>query len=381
MTALANLIARAAAAILPRHLKGWGQAMRDEVAGIEGREAARYALGCLGCALREAAYHHFILPFAPPQATEDSIGGRGTQQMDTTNGLLDHPRRVALACGAAATCAGLGYMGLGGAPLRYLAMNGGAFVLGTLILGGVLATMRGARLSAGAVSVVLAFTLLGTALFGMSVNGAARWVAIGGISIQPSLILLPVLVVGFARNRDGLSALAMLIATAAMAAQPDRAMAGALLAGLAGLALVRRERAVLAAMAGAAAGFAVTMLRPDIQPAMPYVDQILWTAFEVSPIAGMLVVGGALVMLLPALLGLRRDREVNAVFGALWLAVIVAAALGNYPTPVVGYGGSAIIGYLLTLSALSARAATVTAGQVAEPNDGAGPLTMAINPG
>jgi hypothetical protein len=30
----------------------------------------------------------------------------------------------------------------------------------------------------------------------------------------------------------------------------------------------------------------------------------------------------------------------------------MAAALGNYPTPIVGYGGSAIIGYALSLLAL-----------------------------
>jgi hypothetical protein len=35
--------------------------------------------------------------------------------------------------------------------------------------------------------------------------------------------------------------------------------------------------------------------------------------------------------------------------------VIVAAALGNYPTPLVGYGGSAIIGYVVSLLGLPPR--------------------------
>jgi hypothetical protein len=50
-------------------------------------------------------------------------------------------------------------------------------------------------------------------------------------------------------------------------------------------------------------------------------------------------------------------RPGHAVFGAVWLAVIVAAALGNYPTPLVGYGGSAILGYLLSLLYLPPRRA------------------------
>ena len=41
-----------------------------------------------------------------------------------------------------------------------------------------------------------------------------------------------------------------------------------------------------------------------------------------------------------------------AVFGATWLAVIAFAVVGNYPTPLVGYGSSAILGYCLMTSML-----------------------------
>jgi hypothetical protein len=39
---------------------------------------------------------------------------------------------------------------------------------------------------------------------------------------------------------------------------------------------------------------------------------------------------------------------------------VLAAALGNYPTPLVGYGGSAVLGYLLSVALLpgGARAAS-----------------------
>ena len=32
--------------------------------------------------------------------------------------------------------------------------------------------------------------------------------------------------------------------------------------------------------------------------------------------------------------------------------MLLASALGNYPTPLLGYGGSGILGYLLCLAAL-----------------------------
>ena len=73
------------------------------------------------------------------------------------------------------------------------------------------------------------------------------------------------------------------------------------------------------------------------------------------------MLAGAVLMLVPAIAGYFRDpdnRPLYAVFGAVWLAVILAAALGNYPTPLVGYGGSAILGYLLSLLGLPPRPAS-----------------------
>ena len=77
------------------------------------------------------------------------------------------------------------------------------------------------------------------------------------------------------------------------------------------------------------------------------------------PLAGLAVVGGALLLIVPAIAGQWMDpenREVHAVFGAVWLGAVAAAALGNYPTPLVGYGGSAILGYALSLSFMPGRA-------------------------
>jgi hypothetical protein len=69
-------------------------------------------------------------------------------------------------------------------------------------------------------------------------------------------------------------------------------------------------------------------------------------------IAALLGVG---ILILPSILGRSAKPDAaNAylVFGAVWLAMIVAAAVGNYPTPLVGYGGSAIVGYFLSIAFL-----------------------------
>jgi hypothetical protein len=132
-------------------------------------------------------------------------------------------------------------------------------------------------------------------------------------------------------------------------------MAGVLAAALLALLLAKPGR--LAAMAAAASilAFGWTWLIPDSLPATAFVDRVLYTAFDAHPIAGAAVAVGAGALILPAAAALRGragDRAPLLAFGACWAAVVAAAALGNYPTPLVGYGGSAVLGYLLSVSLL-----------------------------
>ncbi len=283
--------------------------------------------------------------------------------METNDGKLRNPRAIGVACAVAATGLGLAYMAAAGAPAIYLAVNALALAMGLALFAGTRSSGQAPRLPGGA-AVALGGLLLATALFGASVDGASRWIRVGGISLQVSLIALPAMLVAFARGRDLLATIGVLLAAAALALQPDRAMAGALVTALAALALYRRDRWVVSALAAAVVAFAITLLRPDSLPAVPYVDQILYSAFQVHAFAGIAVVGGALLLVVPAVAGLRTDpenREVHAVFGAVWLAVVAAAALGNYPTPLVGYGGSAILGYALSLTLMPRKAPSAAA--------------------
>jgi hypothetical protein len=338
---LAATIVRLAAIILPARLRDWGRAMAGELAAIERPGAAlAFALGCLAAALRQTISFH-----------------------------LRHPRRLAAYCAIGATGLGLAYMTTAGAPFSYLAINAAALAIGLLTVGVLTEAKRLWRIGGGAVGVALACLILLTSLFGVSADGATRWISAGGIPLQPGLFLVPAVALGFARGRDSASLLAILIAALALALQPDRAMAGALALAMAALALTRPERGVLVALGAALAGFAATLVRADNSPAMPFVDQIFTSSFGVHPLAGLAVLAGAALMLVPAIAGYIRDpdhRPSYATFGAVWLAVILAAALGNYPTPLVGYGGSAILGYLLSLLGLPPRPAVRIVGREGE---------------
>src|SRR3954470_12240644 len=136
-------------------------------------------------------------------------------------------------CATVSVALGAAYMYAAGAPSYYLLVNFSALAAGLLAASLVRSALVRNEQVAATFTVAVGVVLLATALVGHSVDGASRWVRIAGISLQPSLILLPPVMVLFARSRDWLSSIGLLLAAAALALQPDRAVAGALAAGLA----------------------------------------------------------------------------------------------------------------------------------------------------
>jgi len=270
------------------------------------------------------------------------------------NRLLDWPRLFGLACAAGAVGLGLAYMAAAGAPPRYLLVNLAALLLGAVAWLGLARWPSSRPTWNGRTVLALALPLVAVALFAPAVDGASRWMTVGPLSVQVSLIVLPAIMVLYARNADAIGTVGIAIAAFALAAQPDRAMAGVLTAGMGAVALTKRARLPAFALAAAATGFGVTMIRPDALPAVPFVDRILYTAFGVHAAAGVAVVAGCVILLAPAIGALRTMyyRPIMSAFGACWVGVVAAAVIGNYPTPLVGYGGSAVLGYLLSVALL-----------------------------
>lgn len=354
-------LVRLAARLLPSPLREWGEAAVQEVGGIEPRlEAWLFAIGCLAWAVREAAGSLFsrLASFAAARVTKRE------DPMPSLTEILERPRTLAMLCAVAATTAGLIYMGLAGAPALYLMINLGALAFGFVTLATLGLAAARQHFRPGVIGVTLGLILLAVSLWGTGADGVTRWVTLGGLAIQPSFIIVPLTAVLFTRSRDALSLLGVVLVASALALQPDRGMAGALAAGMLALAFFQPGRNSGLAAAAAVVGFAVTVARADPSPAVPYVDQILHTAFAAHPLAGVAVLAGSALLAAPALIARRGGRDDEAaylVFGAVWTALVVAAALGNYPTPLVGYGGSAIVGYLVSLMAFPTRAAVPSA--------------------
>jgi cell division protein FtsW (lipid II flippase) len=352
--ALADRLCSLLHAISPKEIRGWAEALRSEIANIpHDGEALRFVSGSL-CGLLPRILLTNLQTTIIALAGGEHIDG-GSTAMGFSLHRFSQLRLVGVISLIAAIGLGLAYMAAAGAPAAYLTLNLAALVLGLVMLGAILRLSPIARQWPGLGSFAMAIVLLATSLFGSAVEGAARWFVLGPLFIQTSLLFLPVMIVAFARTRNRLATSGICVAALALALQPDRAMAGALVAGLTVLAMYRLDRAVSVALASAALAFLVTLTRPDALSAVPFVEQILFSAFDIHWLAGAAVWLGAALLLVPAIAGWQGNadaRKTAAVFGSVWLAIILAAVVGNYPTPVVGYGGSAIIGYLLCLCAL-----------------------------
>jgi hypothetical protein len=341
--------------MLPPDLARWYRAMAREVAEIpDDAAAASFAAGCLRAILAlavaarvravRAAARNLLFPLPPP--------GRSLPIMI---GISARPRLLGLLCGVLAVGMGMAYMVAAGAPPRYLIVNLAALILGGALWLALARTAVSPLAKASHATLALAAALLLTALFGAAADGATRWVSVGPLNLQVSLIVIPLMLVLYARRPDAAGTVAIIAAAAALALQPDRAMAGVLAAGLVALVVAQPARLALIAAAASLLAFAATLLTPDGLPAVPFVDRILYTAFDVHLLAGVAVLIGAAALVAPAVTGLVRgmdERPALCAFAACWSAVIAAAALGNYPTPLVGYGGSAVLGYLLSVALL-----------------------------
>ncbi|WP_272646151.1 hypothetical protein [Paucibacter sp. XJ19-41] len=329
--------------LLPAAQSGWAKAMRAEVAEMadEG-EALSFAFGCLKAALQLAC---------------ERAGQRGLQRVQRVRVMGLQAPYLGLLGASAAVLLGCGFMVWADAPRPMAWMNGLslAFALASLALLPRRSLQRGPRLRSILCAALGALLLASTALAPMS-GVIGRWLHLGPVHVQPVWILLPCLLL-LSRPRRGVErsrgdSLGLLMAVAALVLQAE-------LIWLMVMSLVLWQRgwqhrgepdaplAVLA-MLGAAAVAQIW----QVPAHTPFVDQVLQSGFERHAGLGLLLGLGSLLLLLPALFH-RNARE----HGLIWGGLSLAAWMGWVSTPLLGLGGSAILGYVLSLAALPGPAA------------------------
>lgn len=326
-----RLLMHAAVRLLGARQSAWARAMQAEMAsaGCE-REALAFAWGCLCAAMGHA------LPAARAGCGQVHNAG-------------------ALAC-SAAVLLGCVFMHSAGAPGHYVAMN-------LLSLAFALATFRllpRRRLQAderlrGQLSFAVGALMLVAGL-GQVLAGAAAWLRLGPVPFNLSWLLLPALLVASdlrpaSRARPWATA-GLVMAVGALVLQADALLTGLAAAVLSVLACRRRTLA-LALLASASWASAAHLAQAWRAPeALAFVDKVLQGGFERNLALGLALV---LLQVLPLWTSWRHRQA--RVHGLVWGLVVALSLPGWLPSPLVGFGGSFILAYLLSLALVAGDSA------------------------
>jgi hypothetical protein len=356
LSAWAWALARRLLMLLVRRLLGarlapWARAMEAEVAatGSE-REALAFAWGCLCAALGHA--------------------------LAATRGGLARVHNAGVLSCAAAVSAGCAFMLSAGAPDHYVWMN-------LLSLALAVATFRllpRRRLQSDELLRARASFALGALLFiagwSQASTGDPAWLRLGPVPLNLAWLLLPALLVASdvqprpAARRWAFGGL--LLACSALALQADPLLA-ALVAVVLGVRACQRRDAVLALLALASSALAAHLGQSwRAPPPLAFVDQVVHHGLEQNWAIGLSL---ALLQLLP-LWPAMRHRQARQ-HGLVWSLLVALSLPGWLPSPLVGFGGSFIVGYLLSLSVLASDSTehpAAGAGHAAAPR-GQGPPT------
>lgn len=240
-------------------------------------------------------------------------------------------------------------------PAAVWGQNVAAWGVGTLLCLG----LWRARRSSGQgrwcdFAAVLTLAALAATLLAPSVEGVHRWVALGPVRLHAAAVLLPLLLVamqGLSQARGWwASAMVALGVALVLLLQPDAAQATAFAAGCLVLLLptAGRDPARLACVLVLAVLAGLTWLQRDPLAPVPHVEGIVGLAAGLGAGWAVAAVVSLLVLPLPFFHAARGARtHAGLALGAYVTITLVAPFQGNFPVPVMGYGVSPILGYLV----------------------------------
>lgn len=245
-------------------------------------------------------------------------------------------------------------------PAALWGQNLAAWAVGTLLCLGLWRTRsspgRGRWFDFAA---VLTLAALAATLLAPGVEGVHRWLPVGPVRLHAAAVLLPLLLVamqGLSQARGWWLSTGVAVGVAlVLLLQPDAAQATAFAAGclvlllpLAGRGPLRRIGLLsLPLLAG------LTWLRKDPLAPVPHVEGIVGLAAGLGAGWAVAAVVSLLVLPLPFFHAARgAGRHAGLALGTYVAITVLAAFLGNFPVPVMGYGVSPILGYLAGLGIL-----------------------------
>lgn len=270
---------------------------------------------------------------------------------------------------------GVGIMRMYGSPMSMPVMN-----LVAALLGLVLIAWLSSAMVAGIQKRPEIVALGGLAIFAATqldpgLDGVHRWVTLGPVRLHVGALFAPIVLLAvvalWVRQKTSLAVLTLALGLVFFVAQPDAGQTTAWAAAVVALAALPGKRLAMrfVLVVLAALGTIAAWMRPDPLAGVPMVEGIVGEAWRMHSALG----AGAMVALallpLSALFAARRARtnylavRYGLVLATYFVGSLVVVAIGEFPTPVLGFGASPMLGAVLGLGLLG----RVEQGLRAEP--------------
>lgn len=206
---------------------------------------------------------------------------------------------------------------------------------------------------------ILALTVAGVAapLLHDSI-GPTRWIALGPLNLYTAPLLLPAFLAACSScarqqgHRATLAVVASLGVSMLLAMQPDASQVLALLAGMA-VVLVQRGVPAQKSVVTLLSMIAITawaFSRPDPLEPVPYVEGVFALALGHSLLAGLAVMGSALLLVAGLCLFSFRGPAWLSAIAAYYTVLFACSVAGLTPAPLIGYGAGPLLGFGLLVA-------------------------------
>ncbi len=205
---------------------------------------------------------------------------------------------------------------------------------------------------------IIIVTLLVLPFWFNDLEGVRRWLSFGTINLYIASIILPLLIIHLWKlalnNRErsviGLTFITLVI----LLFHPD---AGQLTAFACAAAIIlwkkisNRMIKLLSITLTAAFGIVSWVFLDDLAP-VPYVEHIIFLVAELGNIWFILGIF-SLILLLSPFFFYGKKNIISLSLGVYFLMTMIVTLFGNFPMPIMGYGTSPIIGYLVAVTWLN----------------------------
>lgn len=201
--------------------------------------------------------------------------------------------------------------------------------------------------------VIVGFLVLPFLFAGL--DGVHRWITFGPVNIYVASILLPLLLIylwKFALNNREYHAIGLIFLTLLILLfQPDAGQLTAFACATAILfrKIIRHWGLKIFAFTVIAALTAGSWVYLDDLAPVPYVEDILLLVADLGIVWLIFGILSLLLLLVPFFFNGKRN-QISLSLGIYFLMTIIVTFFGNFPVPIMGYGISPIVGYLIAVT-------------------------------